>query len=1099
MGAASFVQSKFIGGEWSQAAQGDIADPKYKVAMNVCINGYPTAMGSWIRRSGTQFLGTTRSGLQARLVEFDFETSSPYMIEFTANYMRFWAGPTLATTNDAVAITAISSATPAVVELSSAMPASWASGQAFKFADLGANNPLLQNRVFVGTKIDSTHLSIADAVSATAIDGSALGTFVSGSLQRVQELASPYIGTDWSAVRKVQTETSAIFLHANHAPQHLSVTTLPTSAVHAQFALDPLTFLDGPYLDPVTNGAQLSAASASGIVSLTITFDAWSSTTAYKKDDFVVFSSVVYKALQDNNVNKQPSKNPTYWVAADGGTAIPGGCGFQSTDLGRLIRLYAEPPLYTPGTYSTLQQVTYLNENGTPSYWQCITNGVTVAPGVDATKWGIDTQAATWSWGRIVGFLNMLSGTLSGSSNIGSLTGNGGLAAAFDGVVGKPAASAATSLTRAGGIPSGGGITLSGFIGKNYSGTAAGAYAISQATLYPPSDRGIVTGWTSGAGGLQQATITINLRGKTIAPGSASDGTLLGSYQFVGTVAGPGPGVDQSYVTAPLTIFPNDTTTAWKYVWFEIQATLFNQSNDVATVTITEYAAQAQFFSPSSGGATGVSVELLGGALPYTTIRTWRLGLFSGANWPTCGTWHEGRLWLAGSVGNRIDGSVPNSLNTVDKTISFAPTTRNGVVTDASAISYTFNAPDVNPIYWMEPDQQGILCGTQPREWLVQATTQNPTLTPTNIKASPVTRIGCANIVPRRADHTLLFVQKHRRKVQEYFADIFSGKFSSPDLNEKAKHLTVSGIAEIAYQQELTSILWARRVDGLLIGMTYKRDTLMSSQGPGIVAWHKHPLGSGRTVESICVGASDSGNLDALSMITNDAATSVRHVEMLTDQWEEGDTLPDAWYLDNAVAPSSHSVVAATVGGAPGLQLNGLWHLNGKTVSAFIGGLDCGDWTVSNGSLLVPFAPSTSQGNALFTAAFVSGYSGTLPIAVGFVYNSDGQLLRPDTQPESGARNGPGFGKERRVQRFATRLVDTQGIYFGTKFSRLNKARLRTTGQTPIADNALFNGIHEDPIDDDGEGFASQICWRIRRMFPATVAAIGGFLHTEDK
>jgi hypothetical protein len=76
-----------------------------------------------------------------------------------------------------------------------------------------------------------------------------------------------------------------------------------------------------------------------------------------------------------------------------------------------------------------------------------------------------------------------------------------------------------------------------------------------------------------------------------------------------------------------------------------------------------------------------------------------------------------------------------------------------------------------------------------------------------------------------RAEHTLLLVQKFGRKVMEYFADVFSGKFSAPNLSERAKHLTVS----TASPKSPTSRNWRRSCgrgsDGALIGATYKRDT----------------------------------------------------------------------------------------------------------------------------------------------------------------------------------------------------------------------------------------------------------------------------------
>lgn len=1089
---ASFVQSDFRGGEWSQTAQGSIADPRYKTAMCVCLNGLPTEAGAWTRRPGFKFAQTTRGGAAGRLIAFDFEESRPYNLEFTNGYMRAFSGDRLIATNDALAVSSISTANPASVQLASAMPSSWATGNSFYFSGLGTSNPLLQNRVFVGTRVDSTHITVADAITGDGIDGATLGAFVSGTLNRVLEIQTPYVGTDWSALRCIQANLTGVLLNAAYPPYSLTVTALPNDTQNAEFSLAQTTFEDGPYYDPVPGGAQLAPAAQTGIINLTIVFSGYSSTTVYAKGAYVTYSAVNYRSLSDQNLNNQPDTSPTKWVAISAGEVV-GPNGFTGSDIGRHIRLFSEPSLWVSGaSYSAGNVVSYVNSNGATAYYTCLSNhtaSATNAPGTSITTWGINAAGATWTWGTITALLNLISGSLSGSTNIGNMTQQGGLSAAFDGNTTKPLSGSAVMSDSAITTPGSYHFTR-GYVGKNYSG--ASAQKIQSVTVTPATDAGLIeasTGYT-----LFQ-NVTLNLRGNSSSPSSASDGTLLGTWSS-GTVRGG------AYNPGPINIVSTDQATAWNYVWVEAVAQF--QNNNPADQTLGGYIsiAQIQFYSPAATSGAGVKVELIGGNLQYgVNIRTWRLGLFSNTTgWPKCGTYHEGRLWLSGAVANRIDGSVPVTVapDGTIRSFSFAPTRNDGTVTDASAIAYTFDAKDVNPIFWMEVDQQGILCGTQSGEWLVSASANNNPLTPTSIQAHRVTKQGCANIEPRRGEHTLLFVQKHQRAVIEYFADVFSGKFTAPDLADKAKHITKASVVELAYQQELNPVLWSRLGNGAIAGTTYRRDTLTTSQGPTFAGWHRHLLGSGRIVESIVVGPSVGGNLESLAVVTNDPATNVRHVEILTDMFEEGSDLEDAWFLDDAVAPSSYTT-ATVLGGASGITINGLWHLNGKTVTVFAGGLDVGDWPVSNGSANVPFAPSTNQKNELFTAAFAAGFAGAMQIVAGFSYVSQGQLLRPDTLPESGARNGPGFGKERRVHKMAALLVDSQAISFGTDFDRLSALPLKTKGGTPIARNALMNGFVKDAINDDGEGFLSRICWQVSRPFPATVAAMGGFLSTQDE
>ena len=50
MGAASFQQTSFLGGEISQFYQGRTDQPGYRSSLNVCRNGLPIETGAWVRR-----------------------------------------------------------------------------------------------------------------------------------------------------------------------------------------------------------------------------------------------------------------------------------------------------------------------------------------------------------------------------------------------------------------------------------------------------------------------------------------------------------------------------------------------------------------------------------------------------------------------------------------------------------------------------------------------------------------------------------------------------------------------------------------------------------------------------------------------------------------------------------------------------------------------------------------------------------------------------------------------------------------------------------------------------------------------------------------
>jgi hypothetical protein len=1094
MGAASYIQTSFLGGEWSKSMQGRIDRPDYRQALNTSVNGLPMETGAWVRKPGSHFAGTTRSGNPGRVIEFDFKQSAPYSMEFTDGHMRFRNGTSIATTNDAQVVVSISSANPALMTTTTAT--TWATGDQVFFKNVTSATPLLMNRFFSLTKVSTTTFTLTDAITGANIDGSTLGTIGAISVARALDIVTPYTAGSWALNRSVQADLQTVLLNPAIQPNQLSVVQKPSGAVFASFSLAQAVFQDGPYLDPFTNGVLATPSALTGIVNITLSFAVWSASVAYPIGSYVTYSSVNYICLTAQNVNLQPDTHSSNWAVVNSSSAVAPG-GFQASDVGRLLRFFSEPALWVVGGSYTAGNVVAIASgvNGGFAYYTCLTNHTATllnAPGVSVSTWAVNSQGAIWTWGQITALINLISGTLAGSTNIGTLS---SLANAFNGTTNQTFANSAVEVTT-NANPEG------TYGGKNYSG--ASAQAITSVTVFPSSDRGLIyPAYINNASRplYSPGTFALRLRAKQTLPANRSDGTLLGS-SFGSLVVQPG---NASYTALlnPVTIISNDQVTTWNYVWVDMEYD-YVVPGDAVTLEAQFGIAQIQFIAPvTASSSNGVSVQILGNPLLYTSpVRTWRLGVYSNTTgWPANGTYHEGRLWLGGVVDNRFDAGQPGP-----NLFNFAPTQVDGTVTAANAITYLLDGPDVNPIYWMQPDQQGVIMGTQAGEWLVEQAATTSGLSPLNIRARRVTRIGCANIEPRRTEHTNVFVHKANQKVMEYFPDVYSGKFSAPNLSLTAKHLTARLVQELAYQQEHAPIVWARCLDGSLIGCTYKRDTLMTMQGPTFAGWHQHTHGGGRLVESICAGSSPNGNQDTLITVTNDNIANVRHVEVMADIFLETDSLTGAWQLDDAIAPTYYQSIV--IGGINSLKLYGLYPLAGKTVTVFAGGLDCGDWLVAaDGTIAVALQGATLP-NPLLTSAFISSFSGAMPIVVGFTFTSKGQVLRPLQAAESGTRLGPSLGDTRRTNKLAVLLNNTQGISFGTSFTdsiggttSMKALRLVTgggNGAATLAANSLFSGVAWVPLTDP-YSYDSMLCWQITRPFPASITAIGGTVHTEDQ
>lgn len=353
-----------------------------------------------------------------------------------------------------------------------------------------------------------------------------------------------------------------------------------------------------------------------------------------------------------------------------------------------------------------------------------------------------------------------------------------------------------------------------------------------------------------------------------------------------------------------------------------------------------------------------------GQALLYTTaVKTWRLGLYSATTgYPSCGVFHEGRLWLAGAQGNRFDASNSND------PFNFAPTAADGTVGDANGISYIFNSDDTNPIVWMTPGHNGIICGTLGGEWLVAASQLSDPLTPTSIQAHRASVYKCAAVLPVSTGFSTLFVQANGHRLIEYVADVFSQKFLGRNLSERGRHLSASGIAQLAYQRDLTPTVWVLMNDGSFAGLLYKRESSFTSEPPAFMGWHRHTLGSGCIVESIAAGPNATGALDTVVLSVVDPATGKRHVEMMSDMFDQTNTIDQAWFVDGGMAPSA--VIQDTTVTPNTVKLTGFYPYTGKTLSVWLAGVDAGDFVVAaDGSITVPVT-------GLLTPALLASYAG---------------------------------------------------------------------------------------------------------------------------
>lgn len=460
--------------------------------------------------------------------------------------------------------------------------------------------------------------------------------------------------------------------------------------------------------------------------------------------------------------------------------------------------------------------------------------------------------------------------------------------------------------------------------------------------------------------------------------------------------------------------------------------------------------------------ATSVVVKLLGEPLLDTkAIKEWRLGYWSDTTgWPSVGDFFEDRLWLAGpdEYPDQFAGSVVGAYETFSQTDTF------GEVLDDSAVVGRLNSRRLSRIRWLASNERGLVLGTGSEEYAIAAP-DNAAITARNIKARPTTRRGSANVEPVRIDNQVLYVQRSGRAVRE-FAYVFEADgYKSPSMSQLASHLGAIPFAEMDYAAEPHSIVWIRRQDGSLVGLTYNRDE-------NVVGWHRHNLSDG-VVEALAVLPQKDQLQDALWVVIKRTINGVdkRYIERLTRFWDFDTTLADAHYVDSGLRYT----------GSPVQIVYGLQHLEGEDVYGLADARPVGPFTVQNGSVTLPFEASN--------------------VVLGLGYDSEGE-----TSPlENGAADGTAVGKIKRANSLVVSLWNSVGGELGVRDGNTNTVvyeQLEYPGRyDEIEDIELFTGMIGPFAPAPGYDMSGTISFRRSKSspLPFNILAIMPQLHTQDR
>jgi len=188
-------------------------------------------------------------------------------------------------------------------------------------------------------------------------------------------------------------------------------------------------------------------------------------------------------------------------------------------------------------------------------------------------------------------------------------------------------------------------------------------------------------------------------------------------------------------------------------------------------------------------------------------------------NYPAALTFHDGRLWLAGTPlqPSQLWGSKSGVYD--DFTI--------GTAADA-ALSYTI--AKAGTIRWLR-GVKSLLIGADNQEYVISA--QGGVITPTDINIEPQSAYGSLAHQPISIGNQVIYIGSDARKLRAMGYRFEESGWVSTDLTFPSEHITKGAIFELAWAQNYNNIIWLADGVGNLIGCTYDRPN-------NLIGWHRH-------------------------------------------------------------------------------------------------------------------------------------------------------------------------------------------------------------------------------------------------------------------
>lgn len=369
-----------------------------------------------------------------------------------------------------------------------------------------------------------------------------------------------------------------------------------------------------------------------------------------------------------------------------------------------------------------------------------------------------------------------------------------------------------------------------------------------------------------------------------------------------------------------------------------------------------------------------------------------------------------------------------------------------------------------DPPLWAAGDRK-ILVGTASKEMALGPVNAQAALSGDNISAEPQSFYGCESVRPVQVGVNTIFVERGGRRLRAGNYDFSSDRYQAADMTAAARHVTSSGIVQLAYQRIPYALLYAVRQDGQLVAHA---DTRLEMKG-----FARAVLGGdAKALSAVSVVGADGLTDELWLLVERSRADGTKREIWRQTAWRElGAQAGESFYVDCGTR------IEASGGQA---TFTGFTHLAGQDLAVLVNGA------------VVPSITVNMAGEFTLPAASVP--SSDFIAIVGLPYTARAVTLPPEVKLRSGTMQG----LRQRLVKVVARLLESMGITAGAPGGRAQDLIDRKPSDLMDQAVPLFTGDTSGEIDA-AFGRSGQVEFVSADPLPAIVTSAMLNIDVDDK